>query len=276
MRHRGRLIGGVLAREFALGERRAFLLSFAGLLRLCNAWSLKRCLFAGDPEVRERGVRMVFEHRGEFDSQFAAIKWIAPKVGCGPDTLRGWVRRAETDSGRRDCVTTAERDRIKALERENRQLRQANEILKKSSAYFAPLSADCFAIACRAMMKREKFDIAGCTVERLMRDIGIKGVRRGKKIKTTWPDKALPSPPDHVNRQFRARMPNQLWVSDFTYVSTWQGFVYVALVIDIFANKLVGWRASRSQQTQFVLDALEQALYERRPADNLIYHSNRS
>ena len=105
-------------------------------------------------------------------------------------------------------------------------------------------------------MKREKFDVARCTIERLMRDIGIEGVRRGKKIKTTWPDKALPCPLDRVNRQFRAMMPNQLWVSDFTYVSTWQGFVYVAFVIDTFANKIVGWRASRSQQTQFVLDAL--------------------
>ena len=124
-------------------------------------------------------------------------------------------------------------------------------------------------------MKREKFDIARCTVERLMRDIGIEGVRRGKKIKTTWPDKALPCPMDRVNRQFRATMPNQLWVSDFTYVSTWQGFVYVAFVIDTFANKIVGWRASRSQQTQFVLDALEQALYERRSSDGLIHHSDR-
>ena len=124
-------------------------------------------------------------------------------------------------------------------------------------------------------MKREKFDIARCTVERLMRNIGIEGVRRGKKVKTTWPDKALPCPMDRVNRQFRATMPNQLWVSDFTYVSTWQGFVYVAFVIDTFANKIVGWRASKSQQTQFVLDALEQALYERRPTDSLIHHSDR-
>jgi len=124
-------------------------------------------------------------------------------------------------------------------------------------------------------MKRERFNIARCTVERLMRDIGIEGVRRGKKIKTTWPDRALPCPLDRVNRQFRATMPNQLWVSDFTYVSTWQGFVYVAFVIDTFANKIVGWRASRSQQTQFVLDALEQALYERRPSENLIHHSDR-
>ena len=124
-------------------------------------------------------------------------------------------------------------------------------------------------------MKREKFDVARCTIERLMRDIGIEGVRRGKKIKTTWPDKALPCPLDRVNRQFRAMMPNQLWVSDFTYVSTWQGFVYVAFVIDTFANKTVGWRASRSQQTQFVLDALEQALYKRRPAESLIHPSDR-
>jgi transposase-like protein len=94
------------------------------------------------PEVRERAVRMVFEHQGEFDSQSAAIKSIAPKIGCGPDTLRAWVRRAETDSGRRDGVTTTERDRIKALERENRQLRQANEILKKASAYFAQAELD--------------------------------------------------------------------------------------------------------------------------------------
>jgi len=136
---------------------------------------------------------------------------------------------------------------------------------------------------------REGHDLARCTVERLMRDIGIEGVRRGKKIKTTWPplgrfamqiafratDEALPCPMDRVNRQFRATMPNQLWVSDFTYVSTWQGFVYVAFVIDTFANKIVGWRVSRSQQTQFVLDALEQALYERRSSDSLIHHSDR-
>ena len=99
------------------------------------------------PEVRERAVRMVFEHQGEFDSQSAAIKSIAPKIGSGTDTLRTWVRRAETDSGLRDDITSAERDRIKALERENRQLRQANEILKKASAYFAPAliaaSGDC-------------------------------------------------------------------------------------------------------------------------------------
>lgn len=104
------------------------------------------------PEVRERAVRMVFEHQGEFDSQSAAIKSIAPKIGCGPDTLRAWVRRAETDSGRRDGMTTSERDRIRALERENRQLRQANEILKKASAYFAQAEL----VLCKSWFLRQK------------------------------------------------------------------------------------------------------------------------
>ena len=94
------------------------------------------------PEVRERAVRMVYEHQVEIDSQSAAIKSIAPKIGCGPDTLRAWVRRAETDRGRRDSMTTFERDRIRVLERENRQLRQANEIPKKASAYFAQAELD--------------------------------------------------------------------------------------------------------------------------------------
>lgn len=97
-------------------------------------------------------------------------------------------------------------------------------------------------------MRREGHDPVRCTVERLMRDIGIEGVRRGKKIKTTWPNKDLPCPVDWVNRQLWVTMPNQLWVLDFTYVSTWQGFVYVAFVIDTFANKIAAcWRpADRS------------------------------
>ena len=102
-------------------------------------------------------------------------------------------------------------------------------------------------------MRREGFDVARCTVERLMRQLGIKGVVRGKPQKTTRPDKALPCPRDKVNRQFRAPAPNTLWVSDFTYVSTWQGFVYVAFVIDTFADRIVGWRVSRSAKTDFVL-----------------------
>jgi transposase InsO family protein len=114
-------------------------------------------------------------------------------------------------------------------------------------------------------MKREGLDIARCTVERLMRGLGLQGVIRGKPVRTTISDKAAPCPMDQVNRQFRAPAPNRLWVSDFTYVATWQGFVYVAFVIDTYARRIVGWRASRTAHASFVLDALEQAIYDRRP-----------
>ena len=125
-------------------------------------------------------------------------------------------------------------------------------------------------------LKREGIAVARCTVERLMRLRGLAGVRRGKVLRTTVPDRSVPCPRDHVNRQFKAERPNQLWVSDFTYVSTWQGFVYVAFVIDVYARYIVGWRVSRNMQTDFVLDALEQALYARRPdRDSLIHHSDR-
>lgn len=102
-------------------------------------------------------------------------------------------------------------------------------------------------------LKREGFEVARCTVERLMKQIGIRGAVRGKAVKTTVPDNSVPCPRDKVNRQFRTSAPNLLWVSDFTYVSTWQGFVYVAFVIDTFADRIVGWRVSRSAKTDFVL-----------------------
>jgi transposase InsO family protein len=123
---------------------------------------------------------------------------------------------------------------------------------------------------------REGVVVARCTVERLMRRMGLCGVVRGKVARTTIPDKALPCPADKVNRQFRAPRPNVLWVSDFTYVATWQGFVYVAFVIDVFARRIVGWRVSRTAHAGFVLDALEQALHDRRPAKGgLTHHSDR-
>ncbi len=125
-------------------------------------------------------------------------------------------------------------------------------------------------------LKREGIVVARCTVERLMKRLGLEGVRRGKVIKTTRSDKSVPCPLDRVNRQFRADRPNQLWVSDFTYVSTWQGWLYVAFVVDVFARRIVGWRVSNTMHTDFVLDALEQALYARRPElGALIHHSDR-
>nr|WP_154394717.1 IS3 family transposase [Burkholderia pseudomallei] len=298
-------------------------------------------------EVRERAVRMVQEHRDEYPSQWAAIESIAPKIGCTSQTLLGWVKREEVDSGERDGITTSERERLKALERENKELRRANEILKLASAFFGPGGArppsevlkafidqhrDTFGVEpiCKVLriapsgyrrhaaqlrdpsrlsarakrdallqpeikrvwqtnmqvygadkvwkqMNREGISVARCTVERLMKRQGLRGVSRGKRIRTTIPDASAPRPLDRVNRQFKADRPNQLWVSDFTYVSTWRGWLYVAFVIDVFARRIVGWRVSSSMTTDFVLDALEQALYARRPEDDgtLIHHSDR-
>ncbi len=126
-------------------------------------------------------------------------------------------------------------------------------------------------------MNREGIAVARCTVERLMRRLGIQGVRRGKVLRTTVPDTLAPCPLDRVKRVFKAQRPNQLWVSDFTYVSTWQGWLYVAFVIDVYARRIVGWRVSSTMRTDFVLDALEQALYERQPQGSqaLIHHSDR-
>jgi len=125
-------------------------------------------------------------------------------------------------------------------------------------------------------LKREGFDVARCTVARLMKSMGLAGAVRGKPARTTVSDKAASCPLDRVNRQFRAPAPNMLWVSDFTYVATWSGFAYVAFVIDTFARRIVGWRVSRSAHAGFVLDALEQALCERRPVGGrLVHHSDR-
>jgi putative transposase len=125
-------------------------------------------------------------------------------------------------------------------------------------------------------LRREGEDVARCTVERLMRRLGLQGVVRGRPAKTTVSDSKASCPRDKVNRLFAADRPNRLWVADFTYVATWQGFVYVAFVIDVFARRIVGWRVSRSAQTPFVLDALEQALCDRQPVrGGLVHHSDR-
>jgi transposase InsO family protein len=126
-------------------------------------------------------------------------------------------------------------------------------------------------------MRREGFSVARCSVARLMRELGLQGVIRGKPVRTTVSNKAALCPLDHVNRQFHAPAPDRLWLSDFTYVATWAGFVYVAFVIDAYARRIVGWRASRTAHASFVLDALEQALHERRPQrrGGLVHHSDR-
>ena len=126
-------------------------------------------------------------------------------------------------------------------------------------------------------MKREGYCIARCTVERLMKRLVLQGARRGKVVRTTISDRKAPCPQDWVKRQFKADRPKQLWVSDFTYVSTWQSWLYVAFVIDVYSRRIVGWRVSSSMHTDFVLDVLERALYARQPERNgaLTHHSDR-
>ncbi|HBE6739522.1 TPA: IS3 family transposase [Escherichia coli] len=296
------------------------------------------------PEVRQRAVRMVLESQSEYNSQWATICSIAPKIGCTPETLRVWVRQHERDTGGGDGgLTTAERQRLKELERENRELRRSNDILRQASAYFGeggvrpplekmmplldklreqygvgPLCSELHIApstyyhcqqqrhhpdkrSARAQrddwlkkeiqrvydenhkvygvrkvwrqLLREGIRVARCTVARLMAVMGLAGVLRGKKVRTTISRKAVAAG-DRVNRQFVAERPDQLWVADFTYVSTWRGFVYVAFIIDVFAGYIVGWRVSSSMETTFVLDALEQALWARRPSGT-VHHSDK-
>ncbi|WP_425364838.1 IS3 family transposase [Escherichia coli] len=296
------------------------------------------------PEVRQRAIRMVLESQDEYDSQWAAICSIAPKIGCTPETLRVWVRQHERDTGGGDGgLTSAERQRLKELERENRELRRSNDILRQASAYFCeggvrpplekvmplldklrklygvgPVCSELYIApstyyhcqqqrhhpdkrSARAQrddwlkkeiqrvydenhqvygvrkvwrqLLREGIRVARCTVARLMAVMGLAGVLRGKKVRTTISRKAVAAG-DRVNRQFVAERPDQLWVADFTYVSTWRGFVYVAFIIDVFAGYIVGWRVSSSMETTFVLDALEQALWARRPSGT-VHHSDK-
>ena len=124
-------------------------------------------------------------------------------------------------------------------------------------------------------LNREGFGVARCTVARLMRGMGLQGVVRGKKLKTTIPDDAALRPLDLVDRDFSATRPNKLWVADLTYVATWRGFVYVAFVIDVFSRKIVGWRVMNSLRADIALDALEQALWSRPDTDGLVHHSDR-
>jgi putative transposase len=166
-----------------------------------------------------------------------------------------------------------QRDPVRRSARERRDAQLMPEIQRVWRSNLQVYGAD----KVWRQLERERIDIARCTVERLMRQLGIQGVRRGKVVRTTISDRNAPCPLDRVDRQFRAERPDQLWVSDFTYVSTWQGWLYVAFVIDVFARRIVGWQVSDSMRTDFVLDALEQALHARQPERDgtLVHHSDR-
>ncbi|EPJ7367920.1 IS3 family transposase [Pluralibacter gergoviae] len=295
------------------------------------------------PEVRQRAIRMVLENQNTYNSQWAAVCSIAPKIGCTPETLRIWIRQQEPVDDEQNALTASERQRLKELEREVRELRRSNDILRQASAYFCPggarpplekimpllenLSGEhgvgpvCHELDIAPstyywhqqrrkcperrssrdkrdavlipeiqrvyeenysvygvrkvwrQLKREGVGVARCTIERLMKALQLRGVTRGKSVRTTRSNKAE-TPQDRVNRQFVAERPDSLWVADFTYVSTWQGFAYVAFIIDVFAGVIVGWRVSSTMETSFVLDALEQALWARRPSGT-IHHSDK-
>ena len=164
----------------------------------------------------------------------------------------------------------ADPDRLPARTKRDRVLTE--EILRVWKENFGVYGA----VKVWKQLIREGFAAARCTVERLMRKLGLQGAIRGKKFKTTVTDESSARPLDLVDRDFNATRPNQLWVSDFTYVATWRGFTYVAFVIDVFARKIVGWRASTSMRADLVLDALEQALHDRSDADQdqLVHHSD--
>jgi putative transposase len=287
-------------------------------------------------ELRERAVRLVFEHQDEHHSQWAAITSIAHKFGVSSETLRKWVRRAEIDGGHRPGLTTEERARLKELERENRGAaagqrdpqvrigflrggaRPPTETMTRyiddhkdrcgvepicallpiaPSTYYEARRRPPSARAVRdaqlrteiarvhrdnlgvygarkvwRQLNREGISVARCTVERLMREMRLKGAVRGRTRRTTIPDTAAPRPADLVERRFVASRPNQLWVADLTYVATWSGFVYVAFIVDAFSRYIVGWQTSTSLRTDLALDALEMAIWRRRRGlDGLVH-----
>ncbi|WP_308409013.1 IS3 family transposase [Streptomyces sp. AC558_RSS880] len=287
-------------------------------------------------ELRERAVRAV-------RTTGRPIAHVAKDLGIHKEALRGWVRQAEADTGERhDRLTTAEREELRQLRRENAELKRANEILKAASAFFgggtrpSPDEADQViehlrdkglgvGFACRVLglsqsayyarrkrpksarrlrdeqlmplieqvhaesggtyggrrvtraLRRKGVDVARCTVERLMRELGLEDVIRGQRRRTTVPEPSAPRPPDLVDRDFTASRPDQLWVADMTYVRTWSGWAYVAFVLDAYSRMIVGRQVANHMRTELPLDALEMALWRRRTKKDsgLIHHSDR-
>ncbi len=197
-------------------------------------------------------VSFIDEHRDEY-----GVEPICEMLPIAPSTFyEHMARRADPDRRSARAKRDEElRPEIERIWKENRRAYGAHKVWKQ--------------------FHREGEEVARCTVSRLMRDLGISGVVRGRRCKTTIPDDQADRPSDLVNRQFVTDRPNQLWVADLTYVWTWRGFVYVAFVIDVFSRKIVGWRVSNSLRTNLAMDALEQALHARTGLDGLIHHSDR-
>lgn len=199
-------------------------------------------------------IRFIDEHRGDYGVEpTCKVLQIAPSTWYGHRAKR----RDPSLRSDRDLLDEALKPEIQRVLDKNHQLYGVRKVWRA--------------------LRREGFDVARCTVARLMRDMGLRGAIRGKKVRTTMPNPANDCLLDLVNREFAAVAPNRLWVADFTYVSTWSGFVYVAFIIDVYARRIVGWKTSRTANADFVLDALEQALHARRLGgqNNLIHHSDR-
>lgn len=197
-------------------------------------------------------VSFIGEHRSEY-----GVEPICNVLPIAPSTYyEHEARRANPDLRPARAKRDAElRDLVDRVWRENFQVYGVRKVWRQ--------------------LTRDGVEVARCTVERLMRAMGLRGAVRGRTFKTTMPDAAALRPPDLVDRDFSASRPNALWVADLTYVATWRGFVYVAFVIDVFARRIVGWRASSSLRTDLALDALEQAIWSRAETNGLVHHSDR-
>ncbi|WP_411572763.1 IS3 family transposase [Streptomyces pluripotens] len=304
-------------------------------------------------ELRRRAVRMVAEVRGDYPNETAALQAVADKLDIGSrETLRNWVKQYEIDAGQRPGTTTEESAQLKALKKENAELKRANEILKAAAKFLRgrarpathalvafidehrdrfggvePICRTLTAHDCQIApstyyahkkrletpsarsvrdeelkerihevytsnyrvygarkiwreLNRQGHAVARCTVERLMRELGIQGAVRGKRVITTIPGGQAERAPDLVDREFVAGAPNRCWVADFTHVKTFAGVVYVAFVVDTFSRRIVGWSAATVKETVFVLDALEMAIWQRdrdqhpiQPGE-LVHHSD--
>jgi len=197
-------------------------------------------------------VTFIDDHRAEY-----GVEPICAVLPIAPSTYYQHVRRRKAPERR---SARAKRDEV--LEAHVRRVWEANRGLYGVRKVWRQLL-------------REKVDVARCTVARLMKRLGLAGVLRGRKARTTIADDAAERPLDLVNREFVAEAPNRLWVADITYVATWRGFAYVAFVVDVFSRYIVGWRVSNSLRTDLALDALEQAIHARPRSDSLVHHSDR-
>ncbi|TIC85597.1 IS3 family transposase [Nocardioides sp. GY 10127] len=285
------------------------------------------------PEEKAAAVRMVRTLRAELGTEHGTVQRVASQLGYGTESVRVWVRQADIDEGHQPGTTTSDTERLKALEQENRELRRANEILKRAEFFLrggarppaqevaafidanrddvvagrrlgvelicsvlqvAPSSyyefkqrqpsargrRDAVMTSVVEQLWRENYRVYGAhkvwkaarrhghdigrdQVARLMRAAGIEGVRRTKRVRTTRPDEGAPRHPDLVGRDFTATAPNQLWVTDLTYVPTWSGIAYVCFIIDAFSRTIVGWRVASHMRTTMVLDAIEMARWSR-------------